>query len=61
MSVYKAKDSQFYQYDFQLRGHRFHGSTKCKSKREAEAADRQMRDFRQIGPLHRAFIVRETG
>ena len=40
MSVYRANDSQYYQYDFQLRGHRFHGSTKCKTKREAEAAER---------------------
>jgi integrase len=44
VSVYKAKDSPYYQYDFQLQGHRFHGSTKCKSKREAEAAERLERE-----------------
>lgn len=40
MSVYKHKDSPFYHYDFQLKGHRFHGSTGAKSKREAEGVER---------------------
>lgn len=40
MSVYRPKGSPFYQYDFQWRGHRFHGSTKQTSKREAEKAER---------------------
>jgi integrase len=44
MSVYRAKDSPFYQFDFQFRGHRFHGSTKAKSKREAEKAERVERE-----------------
>src|ERR1700733_10859622 len=44
MSVYRAKDSPFYQYDFQLRGQRFHGSTKQTSKREAEKAEHAERD-----------------
>jgi integrase len=44
VSVYRAKDSPYFQYDFQLHGHRFHGSTKCKSKREAEAAERLERE-----------------
>jgi integrase len=40
MSVYRPKNSPFYQYDFECRGHRFHGSTKCTSRREAEAVKR---------------------
>ncbi|MGH6672187.1 MAG: tyrosine-type recombinase/integrase [Xanthobacteraceae bacterium] len=42
--MYRAKDSPFYQYDFQLRGHRFHGSTREKSRREAEKAERVERE-----------------
>jgi hypothetical protein len=44
MSIYKPQGSPFYHYDFQWRGHRFHGSTKATSKREAqkvEAAERE--------------------
>jgi integrase len=44
MSVYRPKDSPFYQYDFQWRGNRFHGSTKQTSKREAEKAERIERE-----------------
>jgi hypothetical protein len=44
MSVYKHKDSPFYHFDFQFKGDRFHGSTGCTSKREAEAFERAARD-----------------
>jgi integrase len=44
MSVYRPKRSPFYQYDFQWRGHRFHGSTKTTNKREAEKAERLERE-----------------
>lgn len=43
MSVYKPKKSPFYTYDFELNGVRFHGSTKCRSKREAEQFERERR------------------
>lgn len=43
MSVYKSPKSSFYGYDFQLHGRRFFGSTKARSKREAEALERQIR------------------
>ncbi|TAI60724.1 site-specific integrase [Bradyrhizobium sp. Leo170] len=36
MSVYRDKRSPYYQFDFQHEGHRFHGSTKCTSRRDAE-------------------------
>ena len=44
MSIYKPTGSPFYHFDFQWRGHRFHGSTKCTSKREAEAFERAERE-----------------
>lgn len=52
MSLYKRKNSPFWQYDFQFRGCRFHGSTGCSSKaeaakfeaREREKAKRQAKD-----------------
>ncbi|BAQ17442.1 tyrosine-type recombinase/integrase [Methyloceanibacter caenitepidi] len=44
MSVYRPKGSPFYHYDFQMRGRRFHGSTRCKSRREAEAVERGERE-----------------
>ncbi|UWU89600.1 hypothetical protein [Bradyrhizobium sp. CB1015] len=36
MSVYRDKRSPYYQFDFQHEGHRFHGSTKCTTRRDAE-------------------------
>jgi integrase len=36
MSIYKAKKSPYYQYDFQLGGHRFFGSTECRTRKDAE-------------------------
>src|SRR6266571_4956750 len=40
MSIYRSKNTPYYLYDFQFRGHRFSGSTKCTSRREAEAVER---------------------
>jgi len=44
MSVYKSKASPFYQYDFQIAGHRFHGTTKARNKRDAEAVERRLKE-----------------
>jgi integrase len=44
MSVYRHKDSPFYHYDFQFKGDRFHGSTGCTSRREAEAHEAAERE-----------------
>jgi integrase len=43
MSVYKSKRSPYYSFDFELYGVRFHGSTKCRSKREAEQFEKERR------------------
>jgi integrase len=44
MSVYRPQGSPFYQYDFQMRGRRFRGSTKRTSRREAETVERGERE-----------------
>lgn len=49
MSVYRPKaasggaKSPYYQYDFQVDGHRFFGTTKATSKREAEAVEKELK------------------
>src|ERR1035437_522478 len=48
MSVYKPKKSPFYSYDFELYGVRFYGSTKCRSKREAETLEKERRVEAQL-------------
>lgn len=44
MSVYKDPRSPFWQFDFQWRGHRFHGSTKVTNRKAAEAVERAERE-----------------
>jgi integrase len=46
MSVFKFKNgrSPYWHFDFQVQSHRFHGSTKCTTRREAEAIERQERE-----------------
>lgn len=44
MSVYKLKNSPYYQYDFRVNGRRFFGSTKTRNQREAKAIERELKD-----------------
>lgn len=44
MSVYRPKGSPYYHFDFWWRGARFHGSTKCANRREAETVERAERE-----------------
>jgi integrase len=44
MSVFRDPRSPFWRFDFQVGGHRFFGSTKARTKREAEAVERTERD-----------------
>jgi integrase len=44
MSVYKPAKSRFWQYDFQAKGHRFHGSTGVETRRKAEGVERRLRE-----------------
>src|SRR6266702_2486552 len=48
MSIYRSKNTPYYLYDFQFRGHRFSGSTKCKGRREAEAVEREEKAKQRI-------------
>jgi integrase len=44
MSVYKSAKSPYLQFDFEVGGHRFYGSTKRTTRREAEAVERAERE-----------------
>jgi integrase len=44
MSIYKNPKSPYWQFDFEVGGHRFFGSTKTANKREAEAVERTERE-----------------
>jgi integrase len=44
VSVYKDSRSPFWQFDFWWRGYRFHGSTKARTRREAEAVEHAKRE-----------------
>lgn len=44
MSVYRDPRSQFFQYVFEIRRRRFHGSTKKTTRREAEIVERELRE-----------------
>jgi integrase len=43
MSVFKVKNSPYYQFDFQLKGHRFYGSTEVRNEREAKEVEKAKR------------------
>jgi integrase len=43
MSTYRPKNSTIFLYDFQCRGARFYGSTGCKTKRDADRFESQLR------------------
>jgi hypothetical protein len=43
MSVFRVKGSPYFQFDFQLKGHRFYGSTRCTNEREAREDEKARR------------------
>lgn len=43
MSVYTRKNSPFYYYEFQIDGHRFHGSTRARNKKEALSIEKAIK------------------
>src|ERR1700722_555869 len=62
MSVYKSKKSPYNQYDYQTGGHRFHGSTECTARKDAEKFESVERDRAktlvkesEISPLYLPF------
>ena len=44
MSIRRDPRSPYWTYNFQIRGHRFYGSTKVTTRREAEAVERAERE-----------------
>lgn len=43
MSVFKRADAETYSFDFYVRGRRFSGNTEARSKKDAEAVERQLK------------------
>jgi integrase len=43
MSVFKVRKSPYYQFDFQIKGYRFYGSTEVKNEREAKEVEKAKR------------------
>jgi integrase len=48
VSVYKSKKSPYYHYDFEIDHHRFHGSTKCTTRKDAEKFEDVERDRAKV-------------
>lgn len=49
MSVYKPAKSKLFHYDFKWKGRRYHGSTGCASKRDAERFEANLRRKAALG------------
>lgn len=49
MSLYKPAKSRFWHYDFQWKGVRYHGSTGCAAKRDAERYQAEVRRKAALG------------
>ena len=57
MSLYKPAKSRFWQYDFRFKGHRYHGSTGCTSKRDAERVEAEVRRKAALGDTAKPAIA----
>lgn len=51
MSVYRTAKSPYWQYDFQIKGRRFHGSTGVETQRAARDVERKVRERAAKGEL----------
>lgn len=49
MSIYKPAKSKYWHYDFRFKGLRYHGSTGCASKRDAERHQAEVRRNAALG------------
>jgi integrase len=56
MSLYKPAKSRFWHYDFRWKGCRYHGSTGCASKRDAERYEAEVRRKAALGEKTRPQI-----
>jgi integrase len=57
LSVYKKRGSPYYHYDFQLKGRRYHGTTGCRGKRDAEEVERRERQKAALPDFQRPPIT----
>jgi integrase len=60
MSVYKSKRSPYWQYDFQIKGVRFSGSTRKKTKAEAQRVEAQLKVRAESGNNKPAYTWNEA-
>ena len=61
MTIYRPKGKPFYHYDFQMKGIRYHGSTHCASKRDAERYERDLRTEIASGRREKPTITLDLG
>ncbi|NOW44127.1 integrase [Novosphingobium sp. SG751A] len=61
MSLYRPKNSPYYHYDFQMKGVRYHGSTHCAAKRDAERFERDLRTEIASGKREKPSITLDEG
>lgn len=59
MSIYKAKNSRFYLYDFRIGSRRVHGSTRETGRREAEQVERRIKAEAQADLLREKIHIAE--
>jgi hypothetical protein len=57
MSTYKPARSPYYHYDFVWQGRRFHGTTGCRTKREADRVEEKERAKARDGETKRKPIT----
>lgn len=57
MSIYKHAKSRFWHFDFQWQGRRYHGSTGCPSKRDAERYEAEQRRRATLGEQAKPLIT----
>jgi hypothetical protein len=61
VTIYRPKGKPFYHYDFQMKGIRYHGSTHCVSKRDAERYERDLRTEIASGRREKPTITLDLG
>lgn len=61
MSTYRPKNSPYYHYDFQFKGQRYHGSTNCTAKRDADRYERDRRTEAALGIKDKPSISIDDG
>ncbi len=57
MSVYKPAKSKVFHFDFQFKGHRYHGSTGCAARRDAERYEADYRRKVALGETAKPTIT----